>query len=90
MIELNKESKTLVERPHATQAGLSSSDDGIKIGMNFENRIVVIEIDQDSQGNTAILTLPIHVAHSMASKVNEACVIINFANAIGLNIEEET
>ena len=90
MIALNKETQTLVERPHATQAGLSSSDDGINIGMNFENRIVVIEIDQDSQGNTVILTLPIHVAHIMASKVNEACAIINFANAIGLNIEEET
>lgn len=89
MIELNKESKTLVERPHATQAGPFKFRGWNKIGMNFENRIVVIEIDQDSQGNTAILTLPIHVAHSMAAKVNEACVIINFANAIGLNIEEE-
>lgn len=61
-------------------------DDPIKIGMNFEDRYIVVELDQE---NTTILSLPVNVAYRLALKMLEASSIINFANSIGLNLTQE-
>ena len=89
MIPLDRNTKTLIDKQKPLeQLQLTDSDDGVKIGMNFEQGMIVIELDTDSQGNTSMLTVPIRTGHIMALKMLEACAIINFANSIGLKLEQ--
>lgn len=89
MIRLDQNTKTLVDKPKLTeQLQVTNNEDGVKIGMNFEQGMIVIELDADAQGNTSMLTVPIHTGHLMALKMLEACAIINFANSIGLKLEQ--
>lgn len=90
MLKMAPNEKSLIDRPKPRDAiTLDSEDDDIQVGMDFENQIVVIEIDTTESGNTSILTLPISVAYHLALKVLEATTIINFANSIGLNLQED-
>ena len=92
MLQLNKDTKTLVDTPAMTptiETNLKNSGP-INIGMNFEDGLVVIEINtEDSNGNTSIISLPVEIAYAMGSQTVEACAIINFVRAVGIKIPEQ-
>lgn len=89
MIPLNPDVKTLITKPKPLRRIDTKLEDGtgINVGLNFEDRFVVIELDQPESNTSSILTLPIDTAHTMALQVLEATTIINFANSIGLQLK---
>jgi len=86
MIPLS-ERKTLIKSPVKSSANLDMEEDGFNIGMNFEEQVLVLELDTDK---STILTLPIALAYRMALKMIEASAIVNFANSVGLSFTEES
>jgi hypothetical protein len=86
MLPLSKPASLIDTPPKPDQNIELADDDPIKIGMNFEDRFIVIELDQE---NSTILSLPVNVAYRLALKMLEASAIMNFANSIGLNLSQE-
>lgn len=86
MLTLDPKLTSIIDKPKPRQNVDLGADDGVKIGMNFEDRFIVVEVDQDT---STILSLPVDVAYSMALKMLEATAIINFANSVGLSFQDQ-
>lgn len=86
MLTLDPKHVSIIDKPKPKQNVDLDAEDGIKIGMNFEDRYIVVEVDQ---GTSTILSLPVNVAYNMALKMLEATAIINFANSVGLSFQDQ-
>lgn len=87
MLPLNKEQKSLIDAVSKPEQTFNlAEDDTIKVGMNFEDRFVVIELNDDK---TTMLSLPMATAYQLGLKLLEATSIINFANSVGIQFTDQ-